>query len=175
MGRLSRTAAHHRDAPLVLGGFLYSHKDAAKSRRQITSFFVPGDIADLPAFYLPKVTTISKRLVQQWSPSCRTHHSRRSQLEQVLWREALMQAAIYQEWIVNLGRRDAIAVGLARDLSFSMPWTQMDVADASGISNVHANRVIQELRQLGLVEWDSKQGSRTGTPLSSWENSMTTT
>jgi hypothetical protein len=82
-----------------------------------------------------------------------------------------MQAAIYQEWIVNLGRRDAIAriahilcelivrlqaVGLARDLSFSMPWTQMDVADASGISNVHANRVIQELRQLGLVEWDSK-------------------
>jgi CRP-like cAMP-binding protein len=46
---------------------------------------------------------------------------------------------------------------LARDLSISIPWTQMDVADASGISNVHANRIIQELRNLGLVEWDSRR------------------
>jgi hypothetical protein len=38
-----------------------------------------------------------------------------------------------------------------------MPWTQMDVADACGISSVHANRVIQELRHFGLVEWDSKR------------------
>jgi hypothetical protein len=49
------------------------------------------------------------------------------------------------------------SVGLARDLSFSMPWTQLDVADACGISNVHANRIIQELRHLELVEWDSRR------------------
>jgi hypothetical protein len=95
-----------------------------------------------------------------------------STLAQAFWRETLMQAAIFQEWVVNLGRRDAFArvahiiceltvrlqsVGLARDLSFSMPWTQMDVADACGISNVHANRVIQELRHLELVEWNSRR------------------
>jgi hypothetical protein len=33
----------------------------------------------------------------------------------------------------------------------------MDVADACGISSVHANRVIQELRHVGLLEWDSKR------------------
>jgi hypothetical protein len=95
-----------------------------------------------------------------------------SALVQAFWRETLMQAAIFHEWVVNLGRRDAFArlahivceltvrlqsVGLARDLSFSMPWTQMDVADACGMSSVHANRVIQELRHLELVEWDSRR------------------
>jgi hypothetical protein len=95
-----------------------------------------------------------------------------STLAQAFWRETLMQAAIFQEWVVNLGRRDAFArlahiiceltvrlqsVGLARDFSFSIPWTQIDVADACGISNVHANRVIQELRHLELVEWNSRR------------------
>src|SRR3954465_3990259 len=40
---------------LVLDGFLYSHKIVAGSRRQITSFFIPGDIVDLPTLYLPKI------------------------------------------------------------------------------------------------------------------------
>src|SRR3954451_876853 len=40
---------------LVLDGFLYSHKAALGSRRQITSFFVPGDVADLATLYLPAV------------------------------------------------------------------------------------------------------------------------
>jgi CRP-like cAMP-binding protein len=162
---------------LVLDGFLYSHKIVAGSRRQITSFFVPGDIVDLSTLYLPKVDhsiatlgpavlafvphTAIKEVVDG-SPA----------LARAFWRETLAQAAIFQEWVVNLGRRDAFArlahvvceltvrlqaMGLARDLSFAMPWTQTDVADACGISSVHANRVIQELRHLGLVEWDSKR------------------
>src|SRR3977135_4494945 len=48
--------AHQGDAPsrctLVLGGFLFSHKLARGSRRQITSFIVPGDIADLHTLHL---------------------------------------------------------------------------------------------------------------------------
>ena len=162
---------------LVLDGFLYSRKIVAGSRRQITSFFVPGDIVDLSTLYLPKVDhsiatlgpavlafvphTALKEVVDG-SPA----------LARAFWRETLAQAAIFQEWVVNLGRRDAFArlahivceltvrlqaMGLARDLSFAMPWTQTDVADACGISSVHANRVIQELRHLGLVEWDSKR------------------
>jgi CRP-like cAMP-binding protein len=88
-------------------------------------------------------------------------------LSQAFWRETLIQAAIFQEWVVNLGRRDAFArlahilceltvrlqaSGLARDLSFAVPWTQLDVAAACGISNVHANRVIHEFRHLGILE-----------------------
>jgi CRP-like cAMP-binding protein len=162
---------------LVLDGFLYSHKPVAGSRRQITSFFVPGDVVDLPTLYLPKVDHTVATLgpaVLAFVPHAALKRvlDESSALAQAFWRETLMQAAIFQEWVVNLGRRDAFArlahivceltvrlqsVGLARDFSFSMPWTQMDVADACGISNVHANRVIQELRHLELVEWNSRR------------------
>jgi CRP-like cAMP-binding protein len=162
---------------LVLDGFLYGHKPVAGSRRQITSFFVPGDVVDLSTLYLPKVDHTIATLgpaVLAFIPHAALKDALddSSVLAQAFWRETLMQAAIFQEWVVNLGRRNAFArlahivceltvrlrsVGLARDLSFSMPWTQMDVADACGISNVHANRVIQELRHLELVEWESRR------------------
>src|SRR3954449_507073 len=162
---------------LVLDGFLYSHKPVAGSRRQITSFFIPGDVVDLPTLYLPKIDHSISTLgpaVLAFLP----HTALKEVLDvspalaQAFWRETLMQAAIFQEWVVNLGRRDALArlahilceltvrlqaMGLARDLSFAIPWTQTDAADACGISSVHANRVIQELRHLGLLEWDSKR------------------
>jgi CRP-like cAMP-binding protein len=95
-----------------------------------------------------------------------------SNLAQALWRETLIQGAIFQQWLVNLGTRDASgrlahllceltmrlqSVGHARDFSFNMPWAQTDVADACGISSVHANRVIQEFRRAGLVEWESRR------------------
>jgi CRP-like cAMP-binding protein len=162
---------------LVLDGFLYSHKAVAGSRRQITSFFVPGDVVDLPTLYLPRVDHTIATLgpaVLAFVPHAALKKvlDESSVLAQAFWRETLVHAAIFQEWVVNLGRRDAFArlahivceltvrlqsVGLARDFSFSMPWTQMDVADACGISNVHANRVIQELRHLELVAWDSRR------------------
>jgi len=162
---------------LVLDGFLYSHKLVAGSRRQITSFYVPGDFVDLSTLYLPQVdhtvTTLGPAVLA-FVPheAIKEVLDESSTLAQAFWRETLIQTAIFQEWVVNIGRRDAFArlahivceltvrlrsVGLARDLSFSMPWTQMDVADACGISNVHANRVIQELRHLELVEWDSRR------------------
>src|SRR3954470_10862421 len=162
---------------LVLDGFLYSHKFVAGSRRQITSFYVPGDFVDLPALYLPQVdhtvTTLGPAVLAFVShEAIKETLDQSSTLAQAFWRETLMQTAIFQEWVANVGRRNAFArvahivcelavrlrsVGLARDLSFSMPWTQMDVADACGISSVHANRVIQELRHLELVEWDSRR------------------
>src|SRR3954465_3438420 len=162
---------------LVLDGFLYSHKPVAGSRRQITSFFVPGDVFDLPTLYLPRVDHTIATLgpaVLAFVPHAALKEvlDGSSTLAQAFWRETLMQAAIFQEWVVNLGRRHAFArlahivceltvrlqaTGMARDLSFTMPWTQMDVADACGISTVHANRVIQELRHLGILDWDSKR------------------
>jgi CRP-like cAMP-binding protein len=161
---------------LLLDGFLYSHKIVG-SRRQITSFHVPGDMADLSTVYLPRVdhtiTTLGPAVLA-FVPhaALREVLDQSPRLAQAFWRETLVQGCILQEWVVNLGRRDASArlahiicelvtrlqaVGLARDLSFSMPWTQTDVADACGISSVHANRVIQEFRHLGLVEWESRR------------------
>jgi hypothetical protein len=57
---------------LVLAGFLYSHKLAMGWRRQITSFLIAGDLADLHTLYLSNLVTLYLRLVLQWLPSCRT-------------------------------------------------------------------------------------------------------
>ena len=47
-------------------------------------------------------------------------------------------------------------VGFAMDLSFTLPMSQADIGEATGISTVHANRVIQDLRSRGAIEWRNK-------------------
>lgn len=162
---------------LVLGGFLYGHKRVTGSRRQITSFFVPGDIADLHTLHLApldhSLSTLGPAVVAFMPHGAfRGILDRSPQLSRAFWIDTFVRLAILREWVANLGRRDAIArvahvvcelafrlqrVDLAHNFCFSIPWTQTDLADACGISSVHANRVVQELRRLGLVEWDSKK------------------
>jgi len=173
--------ARRGDAPsrctLVLSGFLYGHKALDNSRRQITSVLVPGDIADLNTLRLPildhSISALGPAVVAFLPHTALKYTLDRSPpLAHAFLREAFVEAAILREWVVNLGRREALAkvahlvcelavrlqaVDLGRNLCFSVPWTQMDLADACGISAVHANRVVQELRRLGLVEWDCKQ------------------
>lgn len=173
--------ARYGEAPtrctLVLGGYLYGHKRVRGSRRQITSFFVPGDIADLHTLHLApldhSLSTLGPAVVAFMPHAAfRDMLTRSPQLAEAFWRDTFIRLAILREWVTNLGRRDALArvahvicelalrlkaVDLANDLCFSIPWTQTDLADACGISNVHANRVVQELRRLGLVEWDSRK------------------
>ena len=44
------------------------------------------------------------------------------------------------------------AVGLASDDSYELPVTQVDLADTTGLTPVHVNRTLKELRQQGLIE-----------------------
>jgi CRP-like cAMP-binding protein len=176
----SEAVARAGDSPsrctLVLSGLLYSHKRVNGSRRQITSFFVPGDIADLQTLHLARIDHTLSTLgpaVVAFMPhdALRDVLRRSSQLCQVFWRDTFLRLAILDECVTNLGRRDAMArvahvtcelaarlkaVDLAHDHCFAIAWTQADLADACGISSVHANRVVQELRRLGLVEWDPR-------------------
>ncbi|MER8633016.1 helix-turn-helix domain-containing protein [Mesorhizobium opportunistum] len=90
----------------------------------------------------------------------------------VFWRSTLVDAAIYREWVTNVGRRDAYtrmahilcelivrlrAVGRIEDHAARLPITQAALGDALGLSAVHVNRVLQELRRDGLI---STVGSR---------------
>ena len=83
-----------------------------------------------------------------------------------LWQDTLVDAAVFREWVVNVGRRPAHAriahllcemvmrmrvAGLAQGHP-SLPITAADLADATGLSVVHVNRVLQELRTKRLVE-----------------------
>ena len=88
-------------------------------------------------------------------------------LADVMWRDTLIDAAIFREWMVGMGRRSAYtriahvlcevfvrlrAVGLANGLECELPITQAELGDALGLSTVHVNRSVQELRGDGLIE-----------------------
>jgi CRP-like cAMP-binding protein len=161
---------------LLLDGFLYRHKIANGSTRQIMSFHVPGDIPDLHSLHLGRMdhnlTSLGPAVVAFIPHSYFNEVLPRSQgLTHALWRETLVDAAVFREWLANVGAREAIgrvahllceikvrleAVGLVCDDTFTLPARQTDVADACGITAVHTNRVIQELRAKDLIKWEGK-------------------
>jgi len=82
------------------------------------------------------------------------------------WRETLVDAAIFREWIANTGRRAALvrmahllsellyrlkAIGRATDGTIELPITQSELGDCLAISTVHVNRMLQQLRKDGLL------------------------
>src|SRR3546814_13056827 len=92
-------------------------------------------------------------------------------VQEMIWSEALIHADIHDEWIINLGRKSAIeklshlfceffyrlkAVDLCYGGQCAMPLTQLDLADITGLTPVHVNRTLQEMRNLGLIELRSK-------------------
>lgn len=160
---------------LLLEGFLARHKIAG-DRSQILSLHVPGDIPDLQTLHLPvmdhDLTSVGRTTAAFISHDWFNRTLDRSpSLAHVFWREILIDAAIYREWIANIGARDAIAriahliceiearlaaVGLVSGNTFNVPFTQRDLADACGLSNVHVNRTLQELRTRGLIVWEGR-------------------
>ena len=117
--------ARYGEAPtrctLVLGGYLYGHKRVRGSRRQITSFFVPGDIADLHTLHLApldhSLSTLGPAVVAFMPHAAfRDMLTRSPQLAEAFWRDTFIRLAILREWVTNLGRRDALAKSRARDL-----------------------------------------------------------
>ncbi|WFU20852.1 Crp/Fnr family transcriptional regulator [Bradyrhizobium sp. CB1717] len=156
---------------IVLSGWLFRHKTLEDGRRQIVNFILPGETCDAQAYLLPtidhSITTatpvayaeIKRARFEQLMAANRT-------LAEAFMCETLLNSAIQREWIVNLGRRSAFervahlfceiferlrAVGLIDGNSCALPVTQTDLADATGLSVVHANRTIQELRASGLI------------------------
>ena len=167
------------DAPahcfLIFEGFVIRQK-VVGGRNQILAFYVPGDAPDLHTLHLPQMdhdlVSVGPTTVTQIS-----HVALKEMLAQSLslthafWRETLIDAAIYREWVANVGSRDALArvahlicelasrleiVGLVQDGSFNLPFTQANLADACSLSNVHLNRTLQELRRRRLIKWEGR-------------------
>jgi CRP-like cAMP-binding protein len=157
---------------VMMRGFSYRSKVNEHGKRQILSFHPAGDMPDLHGLLLDRMdhdlTTLSSATVAFIE---HRHINRliedRPQLARALWRETVVDASIFREWIVNLGTREAAArlahllaelrtrlaaVGLTADDEFAFPITQNELAEALGISSVHVNRVIQSFRAEGLIE-----------------------
>ncbi len=156
---------------LVLEGWACRYKHLEDGRRQIVGFFLPGDLCDLNVFILREMdhsisSITSVRLAEITRHSFEEILDGHPRVTQALWWETLVSIAIQREWTVNLGQRDAMermahllcemfvrlrTAGLGRGKSCDFPVTQSELADATGMSTVHVNRTLQELRNLKLI------------------------
>lgn len=160
---------------LLLQGFACRYKDLKDGRRQITELHVSGDFVDLHSFTLKyldhEVMTLSPaRIATVPHENLRQLTEQFPRLARLYWFSTNVDAAIHREWELSLGRRSARAriamllcelqvrlgiVGLADDRGFELPLTQIDLAECTGLTNVHVNRTLRELREEGLVEIQS--------------------
>lgn len=159
-----------QDCRLLLSGQAFRHKNLPDGRRQIMSFYVPGDLVDVQGLFLTldySVTALTPCEVSQVSRAkLNALLDAHPQIARAFWRFSLVEGAIFREWMVGMGRRTAYAriahllcevlvrlraVGLAEDNRASFPVTQAHLSDALGLSVVHTNRTLQALRADGLI------------------------
>ena len=160
---------------LLVDGFLCRYKDLSGGQRQITEIHTPGDFADLHSFTLKYLdhnvmALTPSRVVQVPHDKLAAITENHPHLARLLWFMTNLDAAIHREWEVSLGRRSAIertahlfcelqvrlgVVGLASARDYALPITQSELAECLGLTSVHVNRVLRELRERELVEFRS--------------------
>ncbi|AOH86318.1 Crp/Fnr family transcriptional regulator [Sphingomonas panacis] len=157
---------------LVISGMAFRHKLTVLGARQIVSLHLRGDILDLQHLFL----NIADHSVQALTEldvaeidreALREVALARPAIGQALWIEGLVDASIYREWVLNVGRRDArariahilceIAIRMhAAEIieaeRFQLPMTQEQLGDATGLTSVHVNRTMKALAADGLIE-----------------------
>ena len=161
-----------RDIHLVLTGLAARTKFLQDGQRQIMAFLVPGDLCDVEVFVLE---AMDHDILAVSDTTCvlipagvmEEMLTQSSSLTKAMWWSTMTDSAVLREWIVGHGSRDATErlahlfcemliryriVGETKDESFPFPMTQEELADATGMTPVHVNRVLQQLRAAGLID-----------------------
>lgn len=168
------------DAPthvhLILEGFACRYKVTTDGKRHIMAYLIPGDFCDLHVFILKtmdhSIGTLSPCKVVKLSRTQVLELMQSRAITQAMWWATLVDEATLREWLVNIGARSAEqriahllcelllrlrSVGLANGDAYELPITQTELADTMGLSNVHANRMLQRLRAEKLITFNGKR------------------
>ena len=158
---------------LLLNGFVARAQFLPDGKRQLTAIHIAGDFVDLHALLLKVMDHMA---LAPCEAAFVPHTSIVAAVEacphlgRLFWLSTVIDGAIERTWVTSLGRRSALVhlahlicelyvrlemVGLVRGNSFDFPLTQADIADMIGLSLVHTNRTIQEIRS-GLIIWERK-------------------
>ena len=174
--RATAIRAHQRMdySTILMSGIACRRKDLEDGRSQITELQVPGDFTDLHSFSLKYLDHDVVALTQckfavipherlKWITEHLPH------LTRVYWFATNLDAAIHREWELSLGRRPAPSrmanlfcemyvrlnmVGLTNGFSYELPLTQETLAETLGLTAVHVNRTLQQLRGEGHLKFD---------------------
>jgi CRP-like cAMP-binding protein len=162
---------HPTDCNLILEGFACRYKLMPDGKRQIMSFQIPGDIVDIQGAIMGRMdhslgALTRCKIVVIPHATVLAITEKHPRLARAMWKDTLVDAAVFREWMASIGRRSAYeriahlmcemavrleAVGLGSDGSYPWPITQTEVGDSLGLSSVHVNRTLQELRGDGLI------------------------
>jgi CRP-like cAMP-binding protein len=161
---------------VMVSGFSYRQKQTSGGARQIVSIHIPGEALDFQHLFLDmadhsiqmltrgEVALIAMRDLQELVEA-------RPSLHRAVSRRILVEASIFREWVLNVGRRDARSrmahllcefairmrnVGLTGDYEYELPITQEQFADAVGLTTVHVNRTLRSLDKDGFVKRDRR-------------------
>jgi CRP-like cAMP-binding protein len=161
-----------RNIAFLLSGIACSYKSVEGGARQITAFHVPGDMFGFTSLIFHRLSN-SSAAITECKIAFVTHDTLNTVIERVpsltriLWRETVAQSAVGREWMARIGRcsaRERIAhllceiafrlqaIGAIDDCTKELPLTQLVLGDATGLSVVHVNRIIQGLRMQKLVK-----------------------
>ena len=172
-----REGEHSPDIHIVLSGLACRYKLLENGDRQIMAFLVPGDPCDAEIFILKEmdhsIGTLAPSVIASVSGDImRDLMLNRPGIALAFWWNTLQDEGVLRERIIDQGRRDAYgriafliyemllrmrAVGVIEDQSFDFPITQSDLADATGLTPVHVNRMLQRLREEGLIATEGKR------------------
>jgi len=163
-----------RHSTLLLEGVACLYERLQDGNRQIYAFQYPSDFCDLHRHALPETNNeVAVAAITDCSIGIIEHKDLEQLIAQypslglALWRATMLEASIFRKRLLNVGRQPALqrvahllceqlarreAVGID---SATIPLTQMDLADAAGLSIVHVNRTFKELRRLNVL---SKEG-----------------
>jgi CRP-like cAMP-binding protein len=157
---------------VLVSGYAYRQKLTGDGTRQIVSIHLPGDPLDLQHLFLDiadhNVQILSRAevaIVSRESLRCLVLEN--ASIAQAILSLILVEASIFREWILNLGRRGARArlahllcefaarldaIGRADATGYTLPMTQEQLADSLGLTPVHVNRTLKALEAEGLIE-----------------------
>jgi CRP-like cAMP-binding protein len=156
---------------LVKQGWACRYKLLRDGRRQIVDFLIPGDLCELNVYILSQMdhsigAITPLEVVEIGTGDFQSIIEREPEILRALWWQELVSKSCHREWIVNVAVRTATervahlfcemflrleSIGATTGYSCDFPLTQVDIADACGLTSVHVNRTLQRLRHAGLI------------------------
>ncbi len=168
---LTREGSPADVSSLILSGIVFRHKTTADGDRQIVSFHVRGDFFDLESSMLAIADHNVQALTCSEIATVPIQHvisliDAHPRVARAMWIDTLIDASIYREWVMNVGRRPARQrighllcefacrlerAGLGTTTGYQFPISQEQLADAVGLTPVHVNRTLRALEEEGLI------------------------
>ena len=156
---------------VVLSGFACRYKVSPRGKRNIAALMVPGDFCDLHVAILDEmdhsIATLTPCTVVEISrATIRDLTENHPRITHALWWATLVDEAVLREWLFGLAEREAPermahlfcelllrlqTVGMAKHDGYALPFTQIDLGEMLGMTSIHVNRVLREMRLANLI------------------------